>query len=121
MHRPPTDHTPQRSARGNATLLRLDCEHTLQPAAKDNPHLAFLQKSINLITTLPGPEHPAERTQWHHSLTEAISQALTQATATLPPRQHPAHSTHRQVIQVLARCQNRAQRLQQFSSEHATA
>ena len=120
MRPPPTDHTPQRTARGNATLLRLDCEQTLQPAAKAHPHLAFLQKSIDLITDLPGPDEPAENNQWPHSLSEAISQALTQATATLPPRQHPAHKAHRQVIQVLARCQNRAQRLQPLSTGHAS-
>ena len=121
MHDRLTNPAQARSARGNATLLHLDCEHTLIPATRANPHLAFLQGPIDLIRTLPNHEHPAKAPAPPNAIQAAIADALTRATATIPPQDHPAHATHRKVIQTLARCQTRAARLQHLLTPEQTA
>ena len=115
-----TDPSRQRSARGNAMLLRLDCETTLAPAAEENPLMKFLHAPVSTIISMPlpgsiNPSYPDPAV-----IAEQLDEALTKAAETLPQQQDPSYETHRRVIQILARCAARAHRLDAFASEETS-
>lgn len=117
MPRQATDHTRQRSARGYAMLLRLDCETTLTPAAEENPLMDFLHAPVRTIMSMPLPGSSRPTYPDPALVAEQLDAALAKATETLPKQQDPSYETHRRVIQVLARCAARAHRLDAYASE----
>lgn len=120
MPKQATDPSRQRSARGNAMLLRLDCETTLAPAAQHNTSMDFLQAPVNTIMSMPLPGTAYPSYPDPAFIAEQLDEALAKATKTLPQQQHPSYETHRRVLQVLARCAARARRLDAFASEETS-
>lgn len=112
-----TDASRQRSARANAMLLRLDCETTLVPAAREHPLMEFLQVPVRSIMSMPLPGMPHPSYPDPALIAQQLDEALHQATTTLPGQQNPSYETHRKVIQVLAHCSTRAHRLDGLASE----
>ena len=104
--------TTARSVRGNAALIQLECQTSLEPACARHPELDYLIPVLEHVRRLQIEGTPVTHPDGYHALAETLATAITSARRTLAAREDvPGAPPHRAMIQILAKCETRARRI----------